>query len=140
MPPGRRGRHVAGSVSGVSIPIFMNGPVVGTIDLFGSKKILPSENRIDTLENMGRLVSAALERADQQMRIDLAKKDLEAKITMLMKVTQVAAAGDLTVEVPALGSDDMGKLGDAMSKMIADLKHIIGQVIESANQFAEGLA
>ena len=127
-----------GLVSAVSMPIFQNGPVVGTIDLFGGKKILPSDNRIDTLRNMGRLVSTALERADQQTRIDLARRDLETKITALMRVTQVAAAGDLTVEVTGLGSDDMGRLGVALAKMIADLKSIISQVIESANQFSEG--
>jgi methyl-accepting chemotaxis protein len=127
-----------GLVSGVSIPIFLAGNVVGTLDFFGSQKIRPSDNRIDTLKNAGRLVSTALERVDQQTQIDLAKKELEAKVTALMKVTLDAAAGDLTVNVPSLGSDDMGKLGGALSRMIASLKNIIGQVIESASQFAEG--
>jgi methyl-accepting chemotaxis protein len=127
-----------GLVSAVSIPVFLNGPVVGTIDLFGGKKILPSENRIDTLRNMGRLVSTAFERADQQARIDASKRDLETKINALMKVTQVAAAGDLTVAVTDLGHDDMGRLGAALAKMISDLKQIISQVIESASQFSEG--
>jgi methyl-accepting chemotaxis protein len=128
----------SGLVSGVSIPIFLNGSVVGTLDFFGSLKIRPSENRLDTLKNAGRLVTTALERVDQQMQIEAASTDLEAKVTSLMQVTQVAAAGDLTVAVPSLGSDDMGKLGGALAKMIASLKNIIGQVIESASQFAEG--
>jgi methyl-accepting chemotaxis protein len=128
----------SGLVSGVSIPIFLNGSVVGTLDFFGSQKIRPSENRLDTLKNAGRLVTTALERAHQQAQIDLARKDLEAKVTTLMKVTQDAAAGDLTVDVPSLGVDDMGKLGGALARMIANLKSIISQVIESASQFAEG--
>jgi methyl-accepting chemotaxis protein len=127
-----------GLVSGVSIPIFLNGSVVGTLDFFGSQKIKPSENRIDTLKNAGRLVTTALERADQQAKIDAAREDLETKVTALMNVTQTAAAGDLTVDVPNLGVDDMGKLGGALARMIASLKNIIGQVIESASQFAEG--
>jgi GAF domain-containing protein len=98
-----------GLISGASIPVSLNGSIVGTIDLFSGKKILHSENRLDTLRNAGRLVSTALERADQQARIDAAKRDLETKINALMKVTQVAAAGDLTVEVTGLGSDDMGR-------------------------------
>jgi methyl-accepting chemotaxis protein len=125
-------------LSGISIPIFLSGAVVGTLDFFGSQKVKPSENRIDTLKNAGRLVTSALERADQQAQIDAAKKELETKVTALMQVTQVAAAGDLTVEVPSLGSDDMGKLGTALARMITSLKSIIGQVIESASQFAEG--
>jgi methyl-accepting chemotaxis protein len=128
----------SGLVSGVSIPIFLAGSVVGTLDFFGNTKIRPSENRIDTLKNAGRLVTTALERVDQQAKIDAAKKDLEDKVNTLMKVTQVAAAGDLTVNVPSLGIDDLGKLGDALARMIANLKNIIGQVIESASQFAEG--
>jgi methyl-accepting chemotaxis protein len=120
------------------MPIFLDGSVVGTLDFFGSQKIRPSENRIDTLKNAARLATSALERVDQQAKMDASKKDLEAKVTSLMKVTQVAAAGDLTVDVPAQGSDDMGKLGDALARMIANLKNIIGQVIESASQFAEG--
>ena len=56
----------AGLVSGVSIPIFLGGSVVGTLDFFGNQKIRPSENRIDTLKNAGRLVTSALERVDQQ--------------------------------------------------------------------------
>jgi methyl-accepting chemotaxis protein len=127
-----------GLVSGVSIPVFLGGSVVGTLDFFGSQKIRPSENRIDTLKNAGRLVTTALERAEQQARIDAAKKDLETKVTALMQVTQIAAAGDLTVAVPSLGKDDMGQLGEALAKMIVNLKSIIGQVIESASQFAEG--
>ncbi|WP_435009903.1 methyl-accepting chemotaxis protein [Tundrisphaera lichenicola] len=128
----------SGLVSGVSIPIMLRGSVVGTLDFFGSQKIRPSENRIDTLKNAGRLVSTALERADQQAQIDSSKRELEAKISALMKVTEIAAAGDLTVEVPSLGDDDMGRLGEALARMIASLKNIIGQVIESASQFAEG--
>ena len=87
---------------------------------------------------MGRLVSSALERVDQQTRIDQAKKDLETKVNQLMKVAKAAAEGDLTVAVDVKGDDDMGRLGEALGRMIADLKNIISQVIESASQFAEG--
>ncbi len=128
----------SGLLSGVSIPIFLQGALVGTLDFFGSQKMRPSDNRIDTLKNAGRLVTTALERVYQQTLIEASRKELEAKVTSLMKVTQFAAAGDLTIDVPSLGSDDMGKLGDALSVMIANLKNIIGQVIESASQFAEG--
>lgn len=66
------------------------------------------------------------------------KRELEAKVNQLMKVAQAAAQGELTVEVGVRGDDDMGRLGEALAKMTADLKHVIGEVIESANQFAEG--
>ncbi len=87
---------------------------------------------------MGRLVSSALERVDQQTRLDQSKKDLETKVNQLMKVAKTASEGNLTVAVEVKGDDDMGRLGEALGRMIADLKHVISQVIESASQFAEG--
>ncbi len=128
----------SGLKSGVCFPILIGGRVLGTMDFLTEEKIVPSESRLDALRNVGRLVSTALERVDQQIRLDQAKKDLETKVNQLMKVARAASEGDLTVKVDVKGDDDMGRLGDALGRMIADLKHIIGQVIESASQFAEG--
>ena len=127
-----------GLKSGVCFPITLGGKVVGTMDFLTEEKINPSPNRLDALRNVGRLVSNAMERVDQQARIDQAKKDLEAKANQLMKAARAAAEGDLTVDVGVRGDDDMGRLGEALAEMIGDLKNIIGQVVESANQFAEG--
>ena len=69
------------------------------MDFFTEERINPSASRLDALRNVGRLVSTALERVDQQARIDQAKKDLEAKVNQLMKVARAAAEGDLTVAV-----------------------------------------
>jgi len=127
-----------GLKSGVCFPIQMSGRVMGTMDFFTEARITPSESRLDALRNVGRLVSSALERVDHQNQLDQAKKDLETKVSKLMKVAKTAAEGDLTVAVDVRGDDDMGRLGEALGRMIGDLKHIIGQVVESANQFAEG--
>jgi methyl-accepting chemotaxis protein len=127
-----------GLKSGVSFPVTLAGRVVGTMDFFTETRLDPSPERLDTLRNVGRLVSGALERVDQQARIDQAKKDLEAKVNQLMKVARAAAEGDLTATVAVHGDDDMGRLGSALSEMISDLKEILVQIMESANQFAEG--
>jgi methyl-accepting chemotaxis protein len=121
-----------------AIPVLLNGRVSGVLSFYADVKLETSDNRLDSIRSIGRMVSAAQERTEQQARIDAAKRDLETKVTQLMNVTQVAAAGDLTVEVKYLGDDDMGKLGSALANLIGDLKQIIGQIIESANQFAEG--
>ena len=47
------------------------------MDFFTEERITLSEGRLDALRNVGRLVSSALERVDQQTKLDLAKKDLE---------------------------------------------------------------
>ncbi|MFO0891391.1 MAG: methyl-accepting chemotaxis protein [Isosphaeraceae bacterium] len=133
-PVARRG----GLKSGVCFPITLGGKVVGTMDFFTEDRVDPSPERLDALRNIGRLVSQALERVDQQARIDQGKKDLEAKVSQLMRVARAAAEGDLTVTVDVRGDDDMGRLGEALGGMIGDLKNIIGQILESASQFAEG--
>jgi methyl-accepting chemotaxis protein len=128
----------SGLTSGVAIPVLLGNQVVGTMDFFMQEKVTLSEGRLDALRNVGRLVSSALERVDQQARIDQAKKDLENKVNQLMKVAKAAAEGDLSVSVAVRGDDDMGRLGEALSEMIGDLKNVIGQVQESASQFGEG--
>ena len=133
-PAARRG----GLKSGVCFPISLGSRIVGTMDFFTEERTTLSEGRLDALRNVGRLVSSALERVDQQVRIDRAKKDLETKVNQLMKVAKAAAEGDLSVAVDVRGDDDMGRLGEALAQMIVDLKNVIGQVVESASQFAEG--
>jgi methyl-accepting chemotaxis protein len=128
----------AGLKSAVGVPIVLNGAVAGVMDLYNTTSTKLSALRVEALRGMGRQVSLAVERAMQEAQIDASKRDLEAKVNQLMKLAQAAAGGDLTVHVSVTGSDDMGRLGDAMAKMMDDLKGIVGQIIETANQFAEG--
>ncbi len=124
-----------GLKSGVCFPILLSNRVFGTMDFFTEEVITPSESRLDALRNVGRLVSSALERVDQQARIDQAKKDLENKVNQLMKVAKAASDEDLTVSVDVRGDDDMGRLGEALARMISRLEehhqpgHRIGQPV-----------
>src|SRR5262249_54087473 len=128
----------AGLKAAIALPVLVDGSVAGVFDVCSKSDAKLSDRRLETLRSVGRLVSTALERTRQQAVIAQSKKDLEAKVKQLMKVAQAAARGDLTAEVDVRGEDDMGRLGSALAKMATDLKHVIGQVIESANQFAEG--
>ena len=67
-----------------------------------------------------------------------AKEDLESKVNQLVRVVTAAASGDLTQTVSISGDDDMGRLAGGMKGMLADLRNVIGQVIEAANQQNEG--
>ena len=130
--------HSAGLNSAVGLPVLVDGVVVGALDFVSEQRLQLSEHRIETLRSAGRMISTRLERARRQNEVEQAKHDMERKVNQLMKVAQAAAKGDLTVEVQVTGSDDMGRLGAALGEMTNDLKHVIGQVIESANQFSEG--
>src|SRR5262249_3829768 len=87
----------SGLKSGVCFPILLGSRVLGTMDFLTDERITPSEGRLDALRNVSRLVSTALERVDQQTRLDQAKKDLETKVNQLMQAAQAAAGGNLTV-------------------------------------------
>jgi methyl-accepting chemotaxis protein len=68
----------------------------------------------------------------------IAKEELESKVNQLVRVVMAAASGDLTQTVSITGDDDMGRLAGGMKGMLADLRNVIGQVIEAANQQNEG--
>ncbi len=128
----------AGLQSAVCLPVLIDGAVTGALDFASEQRIKPSDHRLESLRSVGRMISTRLERVRRQGEVEQSKQDMERKVNQLMKVAQAAAQGDLTVEVEVKGSDDMGRLGAALGQMTRDLKHVIGQVIESANQFAEG--
>src|SRR5262249_3278580 len=58
---------------GMCFPILIGNHVVGTMDFLTDQAIAPSESRLDAVRNVGRLVSAALDRVDQATRLDQAK-------------------------------------------------------------------
>jgi methyl-accepting chemotaxis protein len=67
-----------------------------------------------------------------------AKCELEAKVNALSRNVEAAAKGDLTQEISTDGNDDMARLGSSLSKMICDLRSIIGEVMAAAQQQNEG--
>ena len=128
----------AGIQSAVAFAVTVDGKVVGTMDFMSETKQVPSEGRMQALRGVSQMLTGAIERILQRERMEKAKAELEAKVERLMKATETASKGDLTVQVEVSGEDDIGKLGAALDDMIGDLKNIIGQVVESASQFAEG--
>jgi methyl-accepting chemotaxis protein len=56
----------AGVKSGVCFPIAVDGQVVGTMDFFALTEIEMTDERLETLRNVGRLVSSSMERIEKQ--------------------------------------------------------------------------
>ncbi len=130
---GRAGLH-----AGFWVPVMHGGRTELVLEFAGEKQMDFPETRKENIRNLGRLVSGALERVYQQVKIEQAKRDLETKVNQVMQVARAAAGGDLTVNIGLTGSDDMGMLGGALDEMIIELRKIISEIIESASQFAEG--
>ncbi len=128
----------AGITFAIAIPIEIGGQVIGTMDFLTQGTEAPTESRLGVMRSIGRLLGSSLERIMQREQLDLSKQRLEREVNELLRVAEAAAQGDLTVEVTVQGDDDLGQLGKGLAKMIADLKAVIAQVVESTHQFAEG--
>jgi methyl-accepting chemotaxis protein len=62
----------AGVKSGVCFPVVVKGQVLGTMDFFALETLTPSQERLDTLRAVGRLVSGTIERlhaAEEAQRV-----------------------------------------------------------------------
>jgi methyl-accepting chemotaxis protein len=67
-----------------------------------------------------------------------AKEELERKVKDLVEVFSAASDGDLTREVTVEGDDDMGQLAAKADGMFRDLRSLVGQIMEAADQQNEG--
>lgn len=67
-----------------------------------------------------------------------AKEELERKVKALVEVFSAASDGDLTREIVVEGDDDMGQLASNADAMFRDLRGLVGQIIEAADQQNEG--
>jgi methyl-accepting chemotaxis protein len=74
----------------------------------------------------------------QQAEIVASKEDLEGKVKALVEVFTAASQGDLTREIGVGGEDDMGRLAANAATMFGDLRGLVRQIVEAADQQNEG--
>ncbi|PQO34171.1 chemotaxis protein [Bremerella cremea] len=63
---------------------------------------------------------------------------LRANVERILNVVQGASEGDLSQRIDLETDDAIGQLANGIDRMIADLRDIISQVVDSGMQFAEG--
>jgi methyl-accepting chemotaxis protein len=73
-----------------------------------------------------------------QTELVAAKRDLEEKVKQLVDVFTLASQGDLTSEIGFAGDDDMGRLAGNATRMFADLRGVVKQIAEAADQQNDG--
>ena len=105
----------AGVRSGVCFPVVINDRVVGTMDFFAMETLTPSDDRLEALRIVGRLVSAVLK------RVMVAEAD-KVRVTEILEIVAAAARGDLTREVSVEGDDAIGKIGEGLRRLVGDLR------------------
>lgn len=79
-------------------------------------------------------IAAEIERKAREEA--LAAEELRKKVDGLLHVVESAAKGDLTATHDVRGGDPVGQLGEGLSRMINDLRNIIVQIKEGAEQFS----
>jgi methyl-accepting chemotaxis protein len=121
-----------GVKSGVCFPLIVEGEVIGTMDFFATKTLDPSPGRLEALRNVGRMVSAAMERTLAQSREREAAEQLRRNVDMILDVVNAAAAGDLTREVMVKGDDAIGQMGESLDKFFSDLRRSVGAIAQNA--------
>ncbi|RCS56029.1 PAS domain-containing protein [Bremerella cremea] len=63
---------------------------------------------------------------------------LLANVDSILRVVEAAAEGDLSQRINLESDDAIGALAGGIDRMIADLRDILSQVVDSGMQFAEG--
>ncbi|WP_300639244.1 methyl-accepting chemotaxis protein [Nocardioides sp.] len=131
-----------GVKSGLCFPVIVEGQVIGTMDFFMLETITPSGQRLDTLRNVGRLVSQAFTRITKESAEREQAAEMAAKVEMVLDVVRAAAEGDLTREMTVAGDDAVGQLAGGLSSLLGTLREsmsTIGQTADALGVAAEQL-
>ena len=132
----------AGVTSAVAFPFIVKGEVHGVFFFFSFVAISPSQDRLDTLRNIGRLVGQAFSRLLDLERETLNRKALQQSAEHILTVVQAAHRGDLTLTISCTGEDAIGQVGQGLRKFFGDLRRSIGGIMQNAdalNTAAQGL-
>ena len=131
-----------GVKSGLCFPVMIDGQVIGTMDFFMLETITPSSQRLETLRNVGRLVSQAFSRITKESTDREQAAELAAKVEAVLDVVQSAVDGDFTREISVSGDDAVGQLAGGLSSLLATLRESmasIGQTADALGVAAEQL-
>jgi methyl-accepting chemotaxis protein len=126
----------AGVRSGVCFPLVVDGQVIGTLDFFALTTLTLSPGRLETLRSVGRLVSTALERVVRDAAARAGAEQLRARVELMLESVAAASQGDLTREIDVRGDDAVGRMGEALSRLFADLRASIGAIGRNADTLA----
>jgi methyl-accepting chemotaxis protein/putative methionine-R-sulfoxide reductase with GAF domain len=123
----------AGVKSGVCFPIMIQGAVVGTMDFFSLETLNLSDERTDALRKVGALVSAGIERLENQRR----EKELAGKLKVAFQTVaqQAQTLAGASEELTAV-SQQMGQSAGETSSQAAVVSAASEQVSKSVGSVA----
>ncbi|NYG58693.1 methyl-accepting chemotaxis protein [Nocardioides daedukensis] len=125
-----------GVKSGICFPITVADEVIGTMDFFSTETLDPSEQRLDALRNVGRLVSQALARIEKETSDRENAAELSRKVDLVLEVVRAAETGDLTRSIPVEGEDAIGQLAAGLGSLLGNLRGSMGEIGRTADTLA----
>ncbi|WP_215813324.1 methyl-accepting chemotaxis protein [Pimelobacter sp. 30-1] len=125
-----------GVKSGVCFPIMVAGEVVGTMDFFATETLDPSPQRLESLRNVGRLVSQAVSRIERETRERAEAAVLAGKVEQMLDVVSAAAGGDLTRTLDIEGDDAVGRVAEGLRTLLGTLRTSMGNIGGTAESLA----
>lgn len=140
----RESAQRAGVKSGVCFPIRINGEIIGTMDFFTVERIIPTQNRLDTIKGIGDIVSQNLTKMSQQ------KKALNESLNTVYgyvdelgdDIGSVAAAVEQTngnIQTVASAVEEMSVSLSEVSKNTSNSSQVSSTASLKANDTAEVL-
>ena len=126
----------AGVKSGIAFPLVLDGKVAGTMDFFAMETLYPSQERLDALKNVGRLVSGAFTRIGGAERDHQTQLELRQKVDSILGVVQAAAKGDLTQDVTVAGADAIGQMGEGLQGFFSNLRGSVSAIARNSHGLA----
>lgn len=124
-----------GVQSGVCFPIVVDDVVVGTMDFFVKRELQLAEERVDALRNVGRLVSAALDRIARIDRERTIATDFQGAMVKL-SAGLTAASHDISKmnETQSTASQNQATAIAELSTTMSELRHMAIQSMDKAQQ------
>jgi len=127
----------AGVKSGVCFPVLSNGKVIGTMDFFATETLELSPERMEALRNVGRLVSSAVTRIEQQqeaMKVSEMMRQLPLNVMLVdddlvltyMNDTSYQTLKGIEHNLPVRADDMIGTCIDIFHKNPEVQRRILG--------------
>jgi methyl-accepting chemotaxis protein len=127
-----RAACAAGAVAAVAFPFIVEKEVHGVLFFFSFQPISPSQDRLDTLRNIGRLMGQAFSRLLALERETRERATLHESAERILTVVQAARDGDLTLEMPDTGDTALGQVARGLGEFLANLRQSIRSIMHNA--------
>jgi methyl-accepting chemotaxis protein len=123
--------------SEICLPLVLGGEAIGAFEFFNDEPVKATSERLDSLRNVGRLISWSIERLRSAEHQQMLSEELSIKVGLVLDFVSAAATGDLTRDVPIKGDDAIGRIGEGLDKFLRDLRPSIEAIARNAQTLGE---